>query len=213
MTGQRRRRDDRIRCRAYGVADLHRSRRRETAHVQFRIVGAIRIAANDKHMLSTVAPNVAQPRGFVVEQKVRVLNPRPIAKAIRFTPAGLLPASKRGQSPFELPAAIAPAMKVMSVGFKEQPRQKDSTAAHEAKRKASYTKAVVKNSLAEGTRVGNPHSSCSSPGRYKPRPTALVSCTFEKRHSHGFLGMELFFCWPVLQLCRRPRDVCVLWPQ
>jgi hypothetical protein len=43
----------------------------KTDHVQFRIVGAMPIVANDKHMLSTVAQHVAQPRGFVVKHQVR----------------------------------------------------------------------------------------------------------------------------------------------
>jgi hypothetical protein len=43
----------------------------KTADVQFGVVGAIRIAANDKHMLSTVASHVAQLCGFVVKHQVR----------------------------------------------------------------------------------------------------------------------------------------------
>jgi hypothetical protein len=50
-------------------------------------------------MFSPVAPLVGQRYGLIVEQKVRVLNPRPIANAIRFTPAGLRPASKKGTKP------------------------------------------------------------------------------------------------------------------
>ena len=59
-------------------------------------------------------------------------------------------------------------MKVMSVGFKGQPQQKGSAAAHEAKREASYTKAVVKARWPKEHELGNPHSSCSSPGRDNP---------------------------------------------
>jgi uncharacterized low-complexity protein len=75
---------------------------------------AARIAATDEHSVSTVTSHVGQRHGLVVEQKVRVLNPRPITNAIRFTPAGLRSASKKGRSPFELPAAIAPAISVAS---------------------------------------------------------------------------------------------------
>jgi hypothetical protein len=43
----------------------------EPADVHFGVVGAIRIAANDKHMFSTVASHVAQPRGLIVKHQVR----------------------------------------------------------------------------------------------------------------------------------------------
>jgi hypothetical protein len=71
----------------------------EPADVQFGVVITVRIAAIDEHMFSPVAPLVGQRYGLIVEQKVRVLNPRPIANAIRFTPAGLRPASKKGTKP------------------------------------------------------------------------------------------------------------------
>jgi len=43
----------------------------EAASVDLSVVMTVRIAANDKHMLSTVASHVGQPSGLVVEQKVR----------------------------------------------------------------------------------------------------------------------------------------------
>ena len=43
----------------------------KTADVQFGVVGAIRIAANDEHMLSTKAPHVGQPNGLIVKHQVR----------------------------------------------------------------------------------------------------------------------------------------------
>jgi len=55
---------------ACGVADLHRSGVGKTADVH-GVVGAIRIAANDKHMLSTVASHVAQRHGLVVKYEDR----------------------------------------------------------------------------------------------------------------------------------------------
>jgi hypothetical protein len=60
---------------------------------------AVRIAATDKHAVSTVTSHVGQRHGLAVEQKVRVLNPRPITNAIRFMPAGLRPASKKETKP------------------------------------------------------------------------------------------------------------------
>jgi hypothetical protein len=44
---------------------------RKTADVQFGIVMTARIAATDKHSVSTVASHVGQRQGLVVEQKVR----------------------------------------------------------------------------------------------------------------------------------------------
>ena len=44
---------------------------RETTDVQFGIVMTARIAATDKHSVSTVASHVGQRQGLVVEQKVR----------------------------------------------------------------------------------------------------------------------------------------------
>jgi hypothetical protein len=71
----------------------------ESADVQFSVAMAARIAATDKHAVSTVTSHVGQRHGLAVEQKVRVLNPRPITNAIRFTQAFLLPASKKGTKP------------------------------------------------------------------------------------------------------------------
>ena len=44
---------------------------RKTADVQFGIAMTVRIAANDKHMFSAVAPHIGQRYRLVVEQKVR----------------------------------------------------------------------------------------------------------------------------------------------
>ena len=71
----------------------------EPADVQFGVVITVRIAAIDEHMFWPVAPLVGQRYGLIVEQKVRVLNPRPITNAIRFMPAGLRPASKMETKP------------------------------------------------------------------------------------------------------------------
>jgi len=45
----------------------------KAADVQFCVMVAVRIAANDKHMLSAVTSHVGQRNGLVVEDKVRVL--------------------------------------------------------------------------------------------------------------------------------------------
>ncbi len=50
------------------------------------------------------------------------------------------------------------------------------------------------------------HSSCSFPGRDNARLTAALGPSLPRSDTVGFLGMELFFRWPVLQLCRRPGE-------
>ena len=44
---------------------------RKTADVQFGIAMTVRIAANDKHMFSPVAPHVGQRHWLIVKQQVR----------------------------------------------------------------------------------------------------------------------------------------------
>jgi hypothetical protein len=44
---------------------------RKAADVQFDVVMTVRISANDKQMVSAVAPHVGQSHGLVLEQKVR----------------------------------------------------------------------------------------------------------------------------------------------
>jgi hypothetical protein len=43
----------------------------KAANVDLSVMVTVRIAANDKHMFSTVASHVGQPHGLVVEYKVR----------------------------------------------------------------------------------------------------------------------------------------------
>jgi len=59
-TDRRPRRDDRTRCRAFAVADVH-----------LRVVMTVRIAAIDEHMFSAVASHVGQPHGLIVKHQVR----------------------------------------------------------------------------------------------------------------------------------------------
>lgn len=44
---------------------------RKTADIQFGIAMTVRIAANDKHMVSAVASHVGQRHGLIVKQQVR----------------------------------------------------------------------------------------------------------------------------------------------